>query len=136
MNSLIKCLTSDEEIQIENTLKELYALQGLRPDKESFATMLSELLSCGKPFKAIITGLYSLKSVELRRISYPSLINAIMDKVDETPQELVQCDDCYDGRNSFQDSEGRWWARACHCQNGEVWVRRGLKRMVKGDTGF
>jgi len=137
MNELVQCLTAKEEIEVESRLRDLYILQDKPIKKDQFATMLSEIVNSGKPFKAIMAGLYDLRSEDLKKISYPIIMNAIFDHCEPVNSGPTRCEKCSSsGFVVMRDDEMRSFALACTCQNGDVIQNQGNVRWNGESTQF
>lgn len=129
MNELTISLTSDEEIEIENQLRDLYILQDRRVKKEEIALMVNEICRSGKPFKAIIAGLNDLKTQDVKKMSFPIIIGAILNHCEETLELKTSCDHCsISGFIIMKDPDGHEFGLACNCSNGDKAERQGAMR--------
>ena len=127
MNDLTVCLTSDQEIEVENKLRDLYIIQDKPIKKDQFAVVLNEVATSGKPFGAIIAGLNDLKAADLKKVSYPVIMGAIVDHCEKVERRIKQCDDCStSGFIIMKDPEGMNFSLACHCPSGDRAQKGGL----------
>ena len=119
MQELTICLTSNEEIEVENKLRELYVLQDKPIKKDQFQIMVNEIVNSGKPFGAIMAGLNDLKTADLKKVSYPVIMGAIFDHCDKVEKRITHCDECStSGFIVMKDAEGMNFSLACHCPSG------------------
>ena len=137
MSDLTKCLTPEEEIHIENKLRELYSLQDRPIKREQFELMLHEIIGSGKPFAAMIAGIVDLKIEDLRKLSYPIIMGAIFKHCEKDSTATESCEHCCSsGFMVMKDDEGRSFSMACICRNGEMVHRQGNVRWRGKVTQF
>lgn len=134
MHGLMTQLTDDEKAMVGNELDKLYSFQDRQLPKEKKAFIVQEIAVQGFPFKAIIAGIRSLFSEDLKSVKLATLSKAIRENIN-APEEEEKSKDCVHcsgvGSVTLCDEEKRGYALACTCTAG-----RKHQRLVRWNGEF
>ena len=125
MNPLQYKLSETDELKIRNQLERLFILQARPIKKEAMALFVHEIANTGYSLDDILTGINSLRNDPLPKgISFPLVMDAIRSessKNNNTDFDYVVCDSCDNkGIIIMVDPDGRNYAYACKCSNGDI----------------
>jgi hypothetical protein len=135
VNSLTVSLTEDEKLVIGNELTRLFSLQDMPLSKEKKGYFLEELFVSGLPAGAILEGLRSLVTEELRSIKITTVTEAARDHLTAEDQQSVKaCASCFDGWIVMKDEKKREFILACTCARGHQ--RKGDLATWNGEETF
>lgn len=111
--------SEDEKFLIGNELQKLFAFQDRNLTKEAKSLFINEFEASGIPPGAMIHGIRSLITEDLRQIKLNHILAAARGFMTQETRESTKCDDCRkSGIVIMRDSDSREFALACHCQNG------------------
>ena len=98
-------------------------------NKDKKAILVEELCLTGYPKAAILAGMKSLQSEDLKSVKFAHLVDAIKSKMTYEEEVSTRCDHC-DGRGAiFMRNKDKYqFALACVCVNGNRLQHQGNAR--------
>ncbi len=129
MQEMVHILDDVEKMKIGDELTRLFALQDMAFGKEKKAIFVAELSATGLPTEAIVRGIRSMVSEDLKSIKLNRLIEASRPFVyQDTP--TTKCAECLSGFVVMHDEQGYFFSFACRCPAGQI------KRRSSGLVGW
>lgn len=129
MNELTVPLDDNDKIRIGNELERLFVLQDRPIAKEKKLILVDEICKTGYPIDAIMAGIKSLESEDMKNVKFAHLVDAIKDKMTYEEERAARCDYC-DGRGmvTMRNKDKYQFALACVCVNGNRFHSQGNAR--------
>lgn len=125
MQELANILSDTDRIVLGNELDKLFIFQDKPFSKEKKAIFVQEISSWGIPLGALLPGIRSLMSEDLKSIKIASIREAAEGFIERT-SVLGNCSHCFGGLVVMKFSTGHETSLACTCEAGYQ-KKRGLK---------
>lgn len=117
MQTLTIPLSDIEKMKVGDEITRLFALQDMPMGKEKKAIFVEEMSSSGLPCEALISGIRSLVTEDLKTIKLNTLLGAAK-KFIEQPEVQNTCEKCMDGIIVMRDDQKRAFSLGCVCERG------------------
>jgi hypothetical protein len=106
--------------EISDCLEKLFIFQDKPISENKKAILTQEIIDLGFPYVAIVQGLKSLYQQDIRTLKLAVIIDAIKKFIDINLGRHECCSCNSNGAIISKDDEGRWYAMACKCSNGDL----------------
>lgn len=122
-------LTEVQKLQIADELEKLFTLQDRPFSQKRAAIFIEELEKSNLPAGAIISGIRSLMTDDLGKITYEMIFARSRSKIEREEIKSKECDHCFgSGVVSMRDEVGYEFLYVCSCENSKKYQDCGLAK--------